>query len=75
MRWEKPEGIDHPGAQVLRVNKYPTPALKFMGLVYKVSKGRWIGEVFGKDLAKGFEGVRGEEEAKEFVEGNRAGGI
>ena len=40
---------------------------RFAGLVYPLSKGRWIGEVFDKDLAGGFDTI---EEAKKFVEGN-----
>ena len=61
MRWEEQHG-----GYVLRTSYVVLDRL-FAGLVYPLSKGRWIGEVFHKDLAKGFGSL---EEAKKFVEGN-----
>ena len=45
----------------------PVLGHRFAGLAYPLSGGRWIGEVFEKDLAGAF---GSEKEAKKFVEGN-----
>ena len=45
--------------------KEPCVGSRFAGLIYPLSKGRWIGEVFDKDLAAGFESER---EARKWVE-------
>lgn len=63
MRWEPKFG-----GWVLRVNfKDPCVGNRFAGLVYPLSGGRWLAEVFEKDLAGGFGSER---EAKKFVEEN-----
>lgn len=63
MRWEPKFG-----GWVLRVS-FTDPCLgsRFAGLVYPLSGGRWVSEVFDKDIAQGFESER---EARKFVEAN-----
>lgn len=63
MRWERQ--FD---GWVLRTSwSVPVIGKLFAGLVYPVSKGRWLAEVFCKDIAGGFDNI---EEAKAFVELN-----
>ena len=45
----------------------PCIGSRFAGLVYPLSYGKWLGEVFDKDMAQGFGSER---EAKKWVEGN-----
>ena len=62
MRWEPSFG-----GWVLRIS-FTEPCIghRFAGLIYPRSGGRWLGEVFEKDLAQGFESER---EARKWVEG------
>lgn len=63
MRWEPQSG-----GWVLRVSfNDPVIGHRFAGLAYPLSAGKWVGEVFEKDLAGEFESL---EKAKKFVEEN-----
>ena len=61
MRWEPKFG-----GWVLRVSFIePCSGYRFAGLVYPLAKGRWLAEVFDRDLAEAFDSER---EARKFVE-------